>query len=202
MNFSILVLVKDVADNGKNYVDIVAQVKEDYENALKLKDCEDTMRFHSCTPLSPTAHLENDTTNQNSRIAVLGTLLPSENENLNVSGAKADKEVSTAIHVIPHSSQEIESLRKRKLELESELEVSQASYDEARTMAINLKTEVEETERMVHELSEKLETEKRDAEKRRQLLSLLGPRRQENQEKVTSFIDYPIIIYITLTISR
>ena len=79
------------------------------------------------------------------------------------------------------------SLRKRKLELESELEASQASYDEARNMAINLKKEAEETERMVHELSEKLETEKRDAGKRRQLLSLLGPRRQENQEKVTPF---------------
>ena len=56
------------------------------------------MRFHSCKPLSTTAHLENDAANHNSRIAVLGTLRPPENEIPNVSGTEADKEVSTAIH--------------------------------------------------------------------------------------------------------
>ena len=56
------------------------------------------MRFHSCIPLSTAAYIENDTTNHNSRIAVLGTLRLGENEIPNVSGTEADKEVSTAIH--------------------------------------------------------------------------------------------------------
>ena len=76
------------------------------------------------------------------------------------------------------------SLRKRKIEAESELEIAQAAYEEARNGSINLKQQNDEADRTIHLLKEKLDTEKRDAEKRRQLLSLLGPNSKENQDKV------------------
>ena len=76
------------------------------------------------------------------------------------------------------------SLKKRKLEIESELELAQVKYEEARHEEINFKQKTEEVDKTITLLKEKLDTEKRAAEKRRQLLSLLGPNSNENQEKV------------------
>ena len=70
------------------------------------------------------------------------------------------------------------------MEIESELEITQILYKEERNHAISLRNEAEEATKTIQELTEKLETQKRDAEKRRQLLSLLGPNSKENQEKV------------------
>jgi hypothetical protein len=68
--------------------------------------------------------------------------------------------------------------------MESELELAQVKYEEARHEEINFKQKTEEIDKTITLLKEKLEDEKRAAEKRRQLLSLLGPNSKENQEKV------------------
>ena len=70
------------------------------------------------------------------------------------------------------------------MEVESELEAAQEVYKEARNMGINLKRQNEEAEQKIDFLREKLDTENGDAQKRRQLLALLGPNCGENQEKV------------------
>ena len=77
------------------------------------------------------------------------------------------------------------SLKKRKLELESEVELAQAESNETRNDVIKLKNQHEEVDKTIVMLKEKLETESRASEKRRQLLSLLGPKSQENQVKVS-----------------
>ena len=75
-------------------------------------------------------------------------------------------------------------MKKRKLELESEVEVAQAESNKTRNDAIKLKHQQDEIDKTIVMLKEKLETETRASEKRRQLLSLLGPKSQENQVKV------------------
>ena len=77
------------------------------------------------------------------------------------------------------------SLKKRKQELESEVELSLAESNETRNDVIKLKNQHEEVDKTIVMLKEKLETESRASEKRRQLLSLLGPKSQENQVKVS-----------------
>ena len=75
-------------------------------------------------------------------------------------------------------------MKKRKLELESEVEVAQAESNKTRNDVIKLKHQQDEIDKTIVMLKEKLETETRASEKRRQLLSLLGPKSQENQVKV------------------
>ena len=76
------------------------------------------------------------------------------------------------------------SLKRRKLEAESELEISQVAYEEARSEAVNTKQQNEDIDKTLLLLKEQLEAEKRDALKRGQLLSMLGPKSEENQTKV------------------
>ena len=75
-------------------------------------------------------------------------------------------------------------MKKRKLELESEVEVAQEESNKTRNDVIKLKHQQDEVDKTIVMLKEKLETETRASEKRRQLLSLLGPKSQENQVKV------------------
>ena len=75
-------------------------------------------------------------------------------------------------------------MKKRKLELESEVEVAQEESNKTRNDVINFKHQQDEVDKTIVMLKEKLETETRASEKRRQLLSLLGPKSQENQVKV------------------
>ena len=75
-------------------------------------------------------------------------------------------------------------MKKRKLELESEVDVAQEESNKTRNDVINFKHQQDEVDKTIVMLKEKLETETRASEKRRQLLSLLGPKSQENQVKV------------------
>ena len=75
-------------------------------------------------------------------------------------------------------------MKRRKLEAESELEIAQVAYKETRIEAVNIKQQNEDIDKHILLLKEKLEVEKRDAVKRGQLLSLLGPKSEENQAKV------------------
>ena len=79
-------------------------------------------------------------------------------------------------------------MKKRKLEIESEVEIAQIETNETRNDVIKLKQQQNEVDKTIAMLKEKLEIETRAAEKRRQLLSLLGPRSKENQVKVTAVI--------------
>ena len=78
----------------------------------------------------------------------------------------------------------VQSLQKRKAELESELEAAQNEYKCARDEAIKVRKDAERAEATIQDLSNKLDAEKHNAEKRKQLISLLGPNSKENQEKV------------------
>ena len=64
------------------------------------------------------------------------------------------------------------------------MEVAQAESNKTRNDVIKLKHQQDEIDKTIVMLKEKLETETRASEKRRQLLSLLGPKSQENQVKV------------------
>ena len=64
------------------------------------------------------------------------------------------------------------------------MELAQAESNETRNDVIKLKHQQDEVDKTIVMLKEKLETETRASEKRRQLLSLLGPKSQENQVKV------------------
>ena len=76
------------------------------------------------------------------------------------------------------------SLKRRKLEAESELAIAQLAYEETRIEAVNIKQQNEDVDKTILLLKEQLEVEKRDAVKRGQLLSLLGPKCEENEAKV------------------
>ena len=78
----------------------------------------------------------------------------------------------------------ISSLKRRKLEAESELEIAQVAYEEARLEAGSIKQQNVDIDKTILLLKEKLDIEKRDAVKRGQLLSMLGPKSEENQAKV------------------
>ena len=56
--------------------------------------------------------------------------------------------------------------------------------NETRNEIVQLKQHQDDVDKTISMLKEKLEVETRAAEKRRQLLSLLGPKSKENQEKV------------------
>ena len=64
------------------------------------------------------------------------------------------------------------------------MELAQAESNETRNDVIKLKHQQDEVDKTIVMSKEKLETETRASEKRRQLLSLLGPKSQENQAKV------------------
>ena len=66
------------------------------------------------------------------------------------------------------------------------MELALAESNEMRNDVIKLKHQQEEVDKTIVMLKEKLETESRASEKRRQLLSLLGPKSHENQVKVNS----------------
>ena len=89
-------------------------------------------------------------------------------------------------------------MKKRKLEVESELELAQATYEEAKVEAIDLQQRNKELDKIIEDLKEKIAAEKRDAEKRQKLLSLLGPNSKENQEKVTFHRRRKLVIYYPL----
>ena len=76
------------------------------------------------------------------------------------------------------------SLKRRKLEAESELEIAQVAYEETRIESFNIKQQNEDIDKTILLLKDQLEVEKRDAVKRGQLLSMLGPKSEENQAKV------------------
>ena len=76
------------------------------------------------------------------------------------------------------------SLKRRKLEAESELEIAQVAYEETRIESVNIKQQNEDIDKTILLLKDQLEVEKRDAVKRGQLLSMLGPKSEENQAKV------------------
>ena len=78
----------------------------------------------------------------------------------------------------------ISSLKRRKLEAESELEIAQVAYEETRIESVNIKQQNEDIDKTILLLKDQLEVEKRDAVKRGQLLSMLGPKSEENQAKV------------------
>ena len=75
-------------------------------------------------------------------------------------------------------------MKRRKLEAESELEIAQVAYEETRIEAVNIKQQNEDIDKTILLLKEQLEAERRDAVKRGQLLSMLGPKSEENQAKV------------------
>ena len=75
-------------------------------------------------------------------------------------------------------------MKRRKLEAESELEIAQVAYEEARLEAGSIKQQNVDIDKTILLLKEKLDIEKRDAVKRGQLLSMLGPKSEENQAKV------------------
>ena len=64
------------------------------------------------------------------------------------------------------------------------MDVAQEESNKTRNDVINFKHQQDEVDKTIVMLKEKLETETRASEKRRQLLSLLGPKSQENQVKV------------------
>ena len=76
------------------------------------------------------------------------------------------------------------SLKRRKLEAESEFERAQVAYEETRIEASNIKQQNEDIDKTILLLKDQLEVERRDAVKRGQLLSMLGPKSEENQAKV------------------
>ena len=76
------------------------------------------------------------------------------------------------------------SLKRRKLEAESELATAQVAYEETRIKSVNIKQQNEDVDKTILLLKEQLEVEKRGAKKRGQLLSMLGPKSEENQAKV------------------
>ena len=78
----------------------------------------------------------------------------------------------------------ISSLKRRKLEAESELEIAQVAYEETRIEAGNIKQQNDDIDKTILLLKDQLEVEKRGAVKRGQLLSMLGPKSEENQAKV------------------
>ena len=82
------------------------------------------------------------------------------------------------------------SLKKRKLELEAEVEIAQSESNETRNEVLKIKHQQDEVDKAISMLKEKLETENKASEKRRQLLSLLGPNSKENQEKVINAYNY------------
>ena len=77
------------------------------------------------------------------------------------------------------------SLKKRKLEIEAEVEIALSESNETRNEVLRIRHQQDEVDKTISMLKEKLETENKASEKRRQLLSLLGPNSKENQEKVT-----------------
>ena len=85
------------------------------------------------------------------------------------------------------------------------MEIAQTETNETRNDVIKLKQQQNEVDKTIAMLKEKLEIETRAAEKRRQLLSLLGPRSKENQVKVTAdiiqgVIKNQFISYFTFTV--
>ena len=76
------------------------------------------------------------------------------------------------------------SLKRRKLEAESEFERAQVAYEETRVKTSNIKQQNEDIDKTILLLKDQLEVERRDAVKRGQLLSMLGPKSDENQAKV------------------
>jgi len=84
--------------------------------------------------------------------------------------------------------QELESLKKRKLEMEAEVEIAQSESNETRNEVLKIRHQQDEVDKTISMLKEKLETENKASEKRRQLLSLLGPNSKENQEKLEAIV--------------
>ena len=82
------------------------------------------------------------------------------------------------------------SLKKRKLEIEAEVEIAQSEANETRNEVLKIRHQQDEVDKTISMLKEKLETESKASEKRRQLLSLLGPNSKENQEKVVHAYNY------------
>ena len=91
-------------------------------------------------------------------------------------------------------------MKKRKLEIEAEVEIAQSEANETRNEVLKIRHQQDEVDKTISMLKEKLETENKASEKRRQLLSLLGPNSKENQEKVMDANDYRNHIYLLLTL--
>ena len=90
------------------------------------------------------------------------------------------------------------SLKKRKLEIEAEVEIAQSEANETRNEVLKIRHQQDEVDKTISMLKEKLETENKASEKRRQLLSLLGPNSKENQEKVMNAYNYRNHMYLLL----